>query len=64
MPKKKSPPEAQEEQSERFRKAVTDAMNAGELNPTEAEAAVDGLVRRASAPSTLRMATKVEGTNT
>lgn len=45
MPKKKlgmSP----EEQSEKFREAVRELVDAGELSPTEAEAALDALVRR------------------
>jgi len=36
MPKKQSE-ESPQEQSERFRKAVQDMVDAGELNPTEAE---------------------------
>lgn len=36
MPKKKAQ-ESQEEQSERFRQAVRDATDAGELNPTDAD---------------------------
>jgi len=36
MPKKKRT-ETQEEQSERFRKAVRDLVAAGELDPTEAD---------------------------
>jgi len=46
MPKKKDPPESQEEQSERFKKAVSDAVAAGELNPAEADEVLDALVRR------------------
>lgn len=44
MPKKeaKDSPEAQRE---RFEKAVRDAIDAGELNPTEADAALDSIVR-------------------
>ncbi|MFT7359257.1 hypothetical protein [Parasphingorhabdus sp.] len=37
--------ETQKEQSERFKKAVQDMIDAGELNPTEAEAALDKLVQ-------------------
>ena len=36
MPKKQKQ-ESQKEQSERFRKAVQDMIDAGELSPTEAE---------------------------
>ena len=36
MPKKKVQ-ESQAEQSERFRKAVRELVNAGELNPTDAD---------------------------
>ena len=44
MPKKKNP-ESQAEQSERFRAEVAKLIEAGELNATEAEAAMDRLVR-------------------
>ena len=44
MSKKKAPPESQKEQSERFKKAVSDAVAAGELNPTEADTALDRMV--------------------
>lgn len=40
MPKKKNL-ESQEKQSERFNKAVADLIAAGELNPTDAEAAME-----------------------
>lgn len=43
MPRKQKQ-ESQEEQSDRFRKAVQDLIDAGELNPTEAEKALDRLV--------------------
>lgn len=46
MPKKKNQ-ESQEEQSERFKIAVRDLVDAGELNPTEADNAMDRLVRTA-----------------
>jgi hypothetical protein len=36
MPKKKAQ-DSPEEQTERFQKAVRDAIDAGELNPTEAD---------------------------
>ncbi len=45
MPKKKNQ-ETQAEQSERFKKAVRELIDAGELNPIEADAAVDGLVKK------------------
>jgi polyhydroxyalkanoate synthesis regulator phasin len=51
MPKKKSQ-ETQTEQSERFRKAVREMVDAGELDPTEADAALDRMVRRTSPPRT------------
>lgn len=40
MPKQKKQ-ESQAEQSERFRKAVQDMIDAGELSPTEAEEKFD-----------------------
>lgn len=43
MPKKKAG-DTQEEQSERFREAVRAAIDAGELNPTEADEAFERLV--------------------
>ena len=46
MPKKYKP-ESQNEQSERFRRDAQKLIDAGELNPTEADAALDALVRRA-----------------
>ena len=45
MPKK-ARQESQEVQSERFRKEVRRLVDAGELNPTEADAALDKMVRR------------------
>lgn len=45
MPKKKNP-ESQKEQSERFKKAVAELVAAGELNPTDADDALDSLVRK------------------
>ena len=45
MPKKKAPPESQKEQSERFLKAVSDAVAAGELNPTEADNVLDRMLK-------------------
>ena len=50
MPKKKNP-ESQAEQSERFRAEVARLIEAGELNPIDAEKALDGLVRGAGRPS-------------
>jgi polyhydroxyalkanoate synthesis regulator phasin len=49
MPKKKVQ-ESQAEQSNRFRKTVRDLVAAGELNATEADHALEGLVRRARKP--------------
>jgi len=49
MPKKKALPESQKEQSERFLKAVSDAVAAGELNPTEADDAIDDLIQKSTA---------------
>lgn len=54
MPKKKVQ-ETQAEQSERFKKAVRDLIDAGELNPTEAGEALDKMVRtKAQAKNLLR----------
>lgn len=54
MPKKQST-ESPKEQSERFRKAVQDMVDAGELSPTEAEErfsiAVGRIVRKGSPPA-------------
>lgn len=47
MPKKKRQ-ETQAEQSKRFLSEVERMIAAGELNPTEAEEALDKLVRRSS----------------
>lgn len=44
MPKKK-PGMTPEQQSELFRKVVRELVDAGELNPTDADAAFDRLVR-------------------
>ena len=46
MPKKKNP-ESQADQSERFRKAVRDLVDAGELNLTEADAGFEALIKKA-----------------
>lgn len=47
MPKKQKQ-ETQKEQSERFKKAVQDMIDAGELNPTEAESRLDALTSRSA----------------
>ena len=44
MPKKKQKL-TQKEQSERFKKAVQDMIDAGELNPTEADEAFERLIK-------------------
>ena len=49
MPKKKTN-ESQKEQSARFRAEVERLIAAGELSATEADAALDSLVKRASSP--------------
>ena len=46
MPKKKTA-ESQKEQSARFRAEVARLIEAGELSPTDADAALDSLVTRA-----------------
>jgi hypothetical protein len=48
MPKKK-PGMTPEEQSEKFRQEAERLIAAGELNPTDAEAAMDRLVRKGTA---------------
>jgi len=45
MPAKKNPLSA-EDQKKRFEEEVQRRIDAGELNPTDAEAALDNLVRR------------------
>jgi hypothetical protein len=45
MPKRKEPPLSPEEQSQRFNAEVRRLIDAGELSPTDADAALDGLVR-------------------
>jgi hypothetical protein len=45
MPKKQNR-ETPEEQSERFRREAERLIAAGELNPTEADRALDALVRK------------------
>ena len=49
MPKKKNT-ESQAEQSERFRAEVARLIEAGELNPTEADEAFEKAFARVSAP--------------
>lgn len=46
MPKAKPKPPP-EEQAKQFEEAVKKLINAGELSPTEAEATLDRLVRKA-----------------
>jgi polyhydroxyalkanoate synthesis regulator phasin len=53
MPKKKHK-ETQAEQSTRFRAEVEKLIAAGELNPTEADEALDRMVRSSQPHSTLR----------
>lgn len=50
MPKKQNA-EAPEQQSERFRREAQRLIDAGELSPTEAGAALDALVREARTKS-------------
>ena len=45
MPKKKRH-ETQAEQSERFKKDAQRLIDAGELSPTDADAALDSLIRK------------------
>ena len=45
MPKKQQK-ETQKEQSERFKKAVQDMIDAGELNPTEADDAFEKIIHK------------------
>ena len=45
MPKRKEPPPTSEEQSERFRSEIERLIAAGELNPTEADAELESLVK-------------------
>ena len=53
MPKKATK-ESQSEQSARFRAEVEKRIAAGELNPTEAEAVLDKLVRTRSSRGPVR----------
>ena len=47
MPKKQNP-ETPKEQSKRFRRDAQRLVDAGELSPTDADAALDALIRRSS----------------
>jgi hypothetical protein len=47
MPKKKKP-ESPREQSERFKREAQKLVDAGELNPTEADEGLDAFVKRSS----------------
>lgn len=49
MPKKK-PGMTPEQQSERFREKVRELVDAGELNPIEADEALERMLRRAAPP--------------
>jgi hypothetical protein len=46
VPKRKGPPLSQKDQSERFRAAVRELIEAGELDPTEADAAFERMMDR------------------
>lgn len=50
MPKKKQT-ETQAEQSERFRRAVQELVDAGELSPTEADERFEQLMREIASPN-------------
>ncbi len=50
MPKKKHK-ESASEQSERFKREVQKLIDAGELSPTEADSALDVLVRKSLSPN-------------
>ena len=47
MPKKQNP-ETEAEQSERFKRDAQKLIDAGELSPTDADAALDKLVRQSA----------------
>lgn len=49
MPKKASP-QSPADQSERFRREAQKLIDAGELSPTEGDALLDKLVRKAASP--------------
>ena len=46
MPKKKPGGMTPEQQSEKFRETVRELIDAGELNPTEAEIKLDALIKK------------------
>ena len=50
MPKKKPGGMTPEQQSEKFRETVRELINAGELNPTEADAEFDRLMEKVKTP--------------
>jgi hypothetical protein len=52
VPKRKEPPLSQKDQSERFRAAVRDMIEAGELDPTDADAAFEQMVAQVQVPKT------------
>jgi hypothetical protein len=52
MPKKKPGP-TPEEQSERFRQEAERLIEAGDLSPADAEAALDALIKRSRKPPSL-----------
>lgn len=51
MPKKKSP-ESQIQQSERFKLEAQRLIDAGELNPIEAQKRLDQMIRKAASQTT------------
>lgn len=54
MPAKKDKKESPEAQSERFRKAVRDLVDAGELNPTDADKRINDILSAAAKSVTKR----------
>lgn len=50
MPKKLKEP-SQKEQSERFKKAAQELIDAGELNPIDADSAIQNLVGKVGKPN-------------
>lgn len=54
MPKKQSP-ESPQEQSERFRREAQKLIDAGELNPTEAEIALSDIIYQVSTPKSPKL---------
>ena len=51
MPKRKEPPPTQEEQSARFREAISDLVAAGDLDLAEADAAFARLMGKMKKPN-------------